>query len=105
MRNDIIQVVTEYKEGTELKHKISDELFAEKKSATRSEFYAAHASGLSAKYVFEMDMEDFESCDVNVQEGDVVRKYYPGHILYNGEKFEISRTYIKDLSSIEITVK
>lgn len=105
MRNDIIQVVTEYKEGTELKYKISEGLFAEKKSAARSEFYAAQTAGLSAKFVFEMDQEDFEGCDVCVQEGDKTEKYHPGHVLYNGEKFEISRTYIKDSSSIEITVK
>lgn len=105
MRNDTIQVVTDYKEGMELKHKISEELFAEKKSVTRSEFYAAQASGLSVKYVFEMDMEDFEGCDVSVEEGDEVKKYHPGHVLYNGERFEISRIYIKDSNSIEITVK
>ncbi len=105
MRNDIIQVVTEYKEGAELKYKISEELFAEKKSVARSEFYAAQASGLSAKLVFEMDPEDFESCDVSVQEGDKTEKYHPGHVLYNGEKLEISRTYVKDAGSIEITVK
>ena len=105
MRNDIIQVVTEYKEGVELKCKISEEIFAEKKSVARSEFYAAQAAGLSAKLVFEMDPEEFEGCNVCVQEGDKTEKYYPGHVLYNGEKFEISRTYIKDSSSVEITVK
>lgn len=105
MRNDIVQVVTEYKEGTELKRKISDELFAEKKSATRSEFYAAYSSGLSAGYVFEMDPEDFEACGVSIQEGDITKKYYPVHILFQGEEFEISRTYVTAAGDIEITVK
>lgn len=105
MRNDIIKVVTEYKEGAELKRKISDDLFAEKKSVTRSEFYAAYSSGLSARYVFEMDSEEFEACNVDISEGDTIKKYHPGHILYQGEEFEISRTYVKDAGSIEITVR
>lgn len=104
MRNDIVQVITEYKEKAEIKNVVK-EIYAEKKSTTRSEFYAAYASGLAARYVFEMDPDDFEACDVKIEEDDRTIIYHPSHIRHCGERFEIVRAFAPNPTSIEITVK
>ncbi len=73
-------------------------IFAEEKSAVRSEFYEAMRAGLSVKTTFEARQEDFE---LSAQETDA-GKVYATKLEYDGTVYDIIRTYKKGKSKIEI---
>lgn len=100
MRNENVEVVTQYNDGTGLKRS-KNTVFAEKKSVGRDEFYKAYASGLSPKMVFSIDLNDFKSCYVVSGE----KKFPPTHIIYEGEEFTIVREYEIGIHDVEVTVK
>ncbi len=106
MRDQLVKIVTQYADGTEIKRK-EKEVFANKKSVTRAEFYTAPASGLGLRAVFEVDTDDYESCVVTVeQESGLLKEYRPSHILWNNIEYIIVRDYAKAGSSqTEITVR
>lgn len=57
------------------------EVWANKKSVTRSEFYAANANGINATIAFEVNAEDYNGqrlVTYNDKEYDVVRAYQKG---------------------------
>lgn len=105
MRNELVTVVTQYTENAKLQRD-KQEKFAEKKSVTRSEFYSAFTSGLSAKYVFDLDSDDYESCIKRIKESDSdeVREYKPTHIIHDNVEYKIVRDF-KNGASTEVTVR
>lgn len=100
MRDEIIEVLTQYNDGTGIK-KSKKTIFAEKKSVAREEFYKAYASGVTPKMIFSMDQLDYKSCNVYV-EG---KKFKPTHIIYDGETFMIVRDFEIGIHNVEVTVK
>lgn len=63
------------------------EVWANVKSATRAEFYAATAQSIEISQVFEVHVEDWDD------QTDVV---------YDGKAYDIRRTYQKGLGIIEL---
>lgn len=99
MRNELITLVTKYPDGTEVKTK-KIELWAEKKSVTRTEYYAAIASKLKPKYVFDINPEEYHLADETIDE----KTYHATHVQYEGFLLEIIRTFDKSMDSMEMTV-
>lgn len=98
MRFDEINLITKLQEDAE----IIPNAFtvpAEAKEPTRSEFYAAYAVGLSAKYVFVINPDDYK--DACLFDVDNVR-IYPSSVTYEGEELNILRTYVKDKFTMEL---
>lgn len=104
MRNNLATVVTEYKDGREIKTS-EKELYANIKSVTRSEFYASMSAGQSPRYIFEFDPDDFRSCDVVIEGLDKKKKYHPAKILFDDEEYIITRVFEVNHSSVEVTVR
>ena len=105
MRNDLITLITQYTEDNEIKRERKDDIFTERKSVTRAEYYSAYASGLSPRYVFNMSPDDYECAAVRVTEDEETREYLPSHLIYNGITYEIIRTFKKNDESLEVTVR
>lgn len=95
MRNDICVLILNYAAGVEIKKK---ELlvFCSRKSAGRSEYYAAYAVGLKPKFVLEIDPMDWESL---TEQGE-----YANKVIYKGAEYNILRDYQTNESSLELTV-
>lgn len=76
------------------------EIYTDKKSVVRSEFYASLQAGITATAVFETRVCDFEAAtmtDANEIRHDATR------VLHEGKKYKIIRTYSKDSEMLEIT--
>ena len=95
MRNDICILVLNYAAGEEIKKK-ELQVFCSRKSAGRSEYYAAYAVGLKPKFVLEIDPMDWESL---TEQGE-----YANKVIYKGAVYNILRDYQTDESSLELTV-
>lgn len=50
MKSESIELITQYKDGTEIKEN-AVKIFARKKSLTRNEFYSAYGVGLNPSYI------------------------------------------------------
>lgn len=96
MKSETIELVTQYKDGAEIKEK-TVRVFATKKSLTRNEFYSAYGVGLRPSYIFVMHTYEFKLADVD--------SYSATHIRHNGKLYEIVRVYELDRFNTEITVK
>lgn len=99
MRNEKIVLVTRYKEGKDILENTC-EIFAERKSVGRSEFYAGYSVGLKPQYVFDILPEEYFLAAVESTE----KQFVPTHIRYKGIDYPIIRTYEKDSYSMLITV-
>ena len=99
-----IELVTQYKEGTTIKE-YKKEIFASVKSVTRNEFYSAYGVGLRLKHIFVIHSWEFSVADYPVTTEQVTTTYKPTHVRYNGDLYEIVRTYESDRGQLEITVK
>lgn len=95
MRNDICTLIATYADGEEIKRR-ELEIFCSRKSAGRSEYYAAYAVGLKPRLILEIDPLDWESISEQGSQADKV--------LYNGVEYNILRDYQKNESSLELTV-
>ena len=73
-------------------------VYVREKSATRLEFYEAMRSGLYVSRVFEVRVEDYELSARKVDG----RKTYATQIEYDGETFDIFRTYKADKAMIQL---
>lgn len=73
-------------------------VFVEEKSATRSEFYEALRSGINIKLVLELRQEDWELSS-RMESG---KKHYATQIEYDGDIYNIVRTYKSDKAKIEL---
>lgn len=93
IRADVIQLVTENPEAHgvfDTPEENSVQVFAEIRSVTRAEAYAAKSAGLDPEYVFRLtDYADYAG----------QRK-----CIWNGEQYKIIRTYV-DGQAIELTVQ
>lgn len=95
MRNDICTLVACYNDGTDVKRR-EQEIFCCRKSAGRSEYYAAYAVGLKPRLVLEIDPLDWEfMCDFGEP---------PNKVIYRGEEMNIFRDYQTSESALELTV-
>lgn len=99
MRNDICTLVTLTADGSEVEP-AENEVFCEKSSCTRSEFYQAYAVGLSPKLTLEIDPEDYENASV-IQSEQIIN---PQQVMYKGARYNILRSYQKDESTLSLTV-
>lgn len=71
-----------------------------KKSVRYSEFYAATQVGMTPKYILEFDLEEYEDTYITTSDG----KQIPTEIEYNGEHYNVIRTYEPDNYTIEVTI-
>lgn len=94
MRNEVVRLITKTADGASVKESPHD-VYADKKSVNRSEFYAAYAAGLNLKYIFVVDTEDYEDADE------------PQMLEYHDRRYNIVRSYETDegteLSVISVT--
>lgn len=80
-------------------------VFCGKRSVTYKEFYAAVQVGINPSYIFEFDINEYESAFVKVTEtGGTVKIYRPTELIFEGEKFNIVRTFETTNHTIEVTV-
>lgn len=71
-----------------------------KKSVNYKEFYAAVEVGITPQYIFEVDIDEYIRA-VIVETGGTKKR--PTELIYDGEKFNIIRTYEKVGGLMEIT--
>jgi len=64
------------------------EVWANVKSATRAEFYAANANGINVSMMFEVHAEDWDN---------------QTQVVYDGKVYDIVRTYQKGFGIVELT--
>lgn len=72
-----------------------------KKSVSYKEFYAAVEVGINPTYIFEVDIDEYIRAIVTETGGT---KQRPTELIFDGEKFNIIRTYEKVGGLMEITV-
>lgn len=77
------------------------EVYANKKSVTRQEFYTSYQAGLNPKCVFELRSIDYEL--TKQLEEDTHKPIYAGQIEYEGGVYDIIRTYENQYGMIELT--
>lgn len=76
-----------------------------KKSVNYKEFYAAVQVGINPTYIFEMDVDEYEQAVIRTDNEDqTVTVSRPTELIYQGEKFNILRTYETTNATIEVTV-
>lgn len=104
MYKDIIALiaVTQGKDSdgfsTEVEH--SYDVFADKKSVTRAEFYSSLQAGVNATAVFITRLCDFDEATFTDLQNV---KHEATRLQHNGKKYKILRTYTKDNEMLEIT--
>ena len=72
-----------------------------KKSVSYKEFYAAGEVGINPTYIFEVDIDEYIRAIITETGGTKKR---PTELIFDGEKFNIIRTYEKVGGLMEITV-
>ena len=73
-----------------------------KKSVSYKEFYTAVEVGINPTYVFEVDINEYMAAVIT--DATTGKKTRPTELIYDGEKFNIIRTYEKVGGLMEITV-
>jgi hypothetical protein len=104
MYSEQIELVVQYKTTTQSGVEIAEStatILGKKKSVNRTEFYAAYGVGLRLSHIWEIIPEEFTLADVTVNG----KTYHATHIRYNGELYEIVRTYQVNEYALEITVQ
>ena len=71
------------------------------KSVSYKEFYAAVEVGINPTYIFEVDIDEYIRAIITETGGTKKR---PTELIFDGEKFNIIRTYEKVGGLMEITV-
>ena len=80
-------------------------VFCGRKSVTYKEFYAAVQVGINPSYIFELDITEYESAIIRTTNDDLsVTVTRPTELIFEGEKFNIIRTYETTNHLIEVTV-
>lgn len=100
MKSETIELITQYKEGKTIKE-FSQPIYAKSKSLSRNEFYSAYGVGLRPNRIFVVHPMEYQLADVRTED----KVYHATHIRFEGELFEIVRTYEVDRFNMEITVK
>jgi len=75
------------------------EVFVEKKSIKRSEFYASMQAGMKPSIAFNLRIEDFEATKHIVD----LQAVYATKITYDGATYDILRDYSVDDAMTELT--
>ena len=86
------------KDGFPAEEEHSVDIYVEEKSVARMEFYESMRSGVDVKTVLEARQEDFELSAH--EEGG--QKSYAGKALYEGQTYNIIRTYKTGKAKIEM---
>lgn len=90
-------MITQDEDGFFIEQKKEIEIFVTEKSVTRSEFYNALRNDIAVKTILEARIEDFELSE-HIVDG---KRKYATQIRYNGEVYDIVRTFKKSKSKIE----
>jgi len=98
---DVAQLIRLSTNNSEVEETRID-VFVNKKSVARQEFYAVYQLGLKAIYAFEMRIEDYELS--KAIDKFTNKPVYATKIMYEGGEYDIIRTYEKKNGIIEITV-
>ena len=89
---DEITLIKELYKEDEIGNQITDEVrttvFCDKKSVTRSEFYNASTTGMKPSIVFVVHLYEYND-EVKIE--------------YEGQVYNVIRTYIKNMDEIELT--
>lgn len=101
--NEEATLVTLTANGSQVK-RTEKTLFCGKKSVTYKEFYAAVQVSLNPQYIFEFDVDEFESACVKTGTPPNMTKHKPTELIYEGCKYNIIRTYEPTNGTIEVTV-
>jgi len=95
MYSDIINLIeiTQGKDsdGFPINVEVKHEVYADKKSVTRSEFYSSMQAGIKATALFETRLCDYE------EPGS------PTILEHEGKRYKVERTYTKDNEKVELT--
>ena len=97
--NLIYTTETEDSDGYAIETDVKTEVFVNKKSVTRSEFYTAMQSGMRPSVVFELRIEDYELTK-HIVNGKAL---FADKVEYDEAIYDILRTYSKNESMIELT--
>ena len=101
IHNDEATLVTLTASGaTVTKHET--DVFCGRKSVGFREFYAAIQAGLNPTYIFEMDVDEYESACIT--DSTTQARSIPTELLYRGARYNIIRTYEPTDGTIEVTV-
>lgn len=104
VHNDEAKLVTLTASGAQVT-RTETEVFCTRKSVGYREFYAAVQVGINPTYVFEMDVDEYEQAVIRTDNEDqTVTVSRPTELIYQGEKFNILRTYETTNATIEVTV-
>lgn len=77
-------------------------IWCTKKSVSYKEFYAAVEVGINPTYIFEVDIDEYLAAVITDETSGT--KTRPTELIFDGEKFNIIRTYEKVGGLMEITV-
>lgn len=89
---------TKDKDGFPVEEEHSVDIYVVEKSATRMEYYEAMRAGVEVKLVLETRQEDFE---LSAHEEDG-KKVYARKVEYEGNTYDIVRTYKAGKAKIQI---
>ena len=98
MRNDVCTLIGLNAQEGEVTP-VEKEIYCQRKSSNRSEFYSAYAVGLRPKFVFEIDPLDWESAAEQLPD-----ETEPTILRYGKTEYNILRGYQTDESTLELTV-
>lgn len=104
MNNELIQLLTVVESPYDTKGLGEDEvinaveIFADRKSVGRTEYYEALRNGINLSIIFVINPDDFALADMVVDK----KKHRASKIIYDAEYFLIKRTYVKDMNTMEI---
>lgn len=79
------------------------EIFAGKKSVSRTEFYEALRSGRKASVIFTVNPDDFKLSQRETQIRGSIKKVKATKVIYENIQYRIIREYQKDSYSLELT--
>ena len=99
VHNDEAKLVTLTASGSTVT-RTETSVFCTKKSVSYKEFYVAVEVGINPQYIFEIDIDEYLAAVKTVSGA----KYRPTELIFDGEKFNIIRTYEKVGGIMEITV-
>ena len=84
---------------------VKTEVFAGIKSVGRTEYYEALRSGIEAKIIFLVDMDDFKLSERMIEVDGVQKKVSATRIIYDGTEYMIGRAYRNNFGMLEITCR
>lgn len=101
VHNDEAKLVTLIASGATVT-RTETPIWCTKKSVSYKEFYAAVEVGINPTYIFEIDIDEYLAAVITDETSG--KKTRPTELIYDGEKFNIIRTYEKVGGLMEITV-